>query len=116
MASFTANHHIMLPSCADAVRLSGANSSGGRRVKLRLTLPRAALVEARPQQVPPTRDVAGNSNVTGRTLQAGPSSRDRADDMQSEARAMTRAADASVYSPEFLANKYGSRPIKVNTK
>lgn len=113
MASFTANHHIMLLSCADAVRLSGANSSGGRRVKLRLTPPRAALVEARPQQVPAIRDVAGNSNVTGQTLQVGPSSRDRADDMQSEARAMTRAADASVYSPDLLSNKYGSRPIKV---
>ncbi|KAK4723219.1 hypothetical protein R3W88_013452 [Solanum pinnatisectum] len=113
VASFTANHHIMLLSSADAVRLSGANSSGGRRVKLRLTPPRAAMVEARPQQVPAIRDVAGNSNVTGRTLQVGPSSRDRADDMQSEARAMTRAADASVYSPDLLSNKYGSRPIKV---
>ncbi|KAL3340637.1 hypothetical protein AABB24_028994 [Solanum stoloniferum] len=113
VASFTANHHIMLLSSADAVRLSGANSSGGRRVKLRLTPPRAALVEVRPQQVPAVRDVAGNSNATGRTLQVGPSSRDRADDMQSEARAMTRAADASVYSPDLLSNKYGSRPIKV---
>lgn len=114
MASFTANHHVMLPSCADAVRLSGANSSGGRRVKLRLNLPRAAQVEARPQLVPAIRDVAGNSNVTGRTLQVGPSSRDRADDMQSEARAMTRAVDASVYSPDLLSSKYGTRPIKVN--
>lgn len=113
MASFTANHHVMLPSCADAVRLSGANSSGGRRVKLRLNLPRAAQVEARPQLVPAIRDVAGNSNVTGRTLQVGPSSRDRADDMQSEARAMTRAVDASVYSPDMLSSKYGTRPIKV---
>lgn len=113
MASFTANHHVMLPSCADAVRLSGANSSGGRRVKLRLNLPRAAQVEARPQLVPAIRDVAGNSNVTGRTLQVGPSSRDRADDMQSEARAMTRAVDASVYSPDLLSSKYGTRPIKV---
>ncbi|PHT54771.1 hypothetical protein CQW23_03257 [Capsicum baccatum] len=33
--------------------------------------------------------------------------------MQSEARAMTRAADAFFYSPELLANKYGSRPIMV---
>ncbi|NP_001311447.1 ABC1-like kinase 3 [Solanum lycopersicum] len=113
VASFTANHHVMLPSCADAVRLSGANSSGGRRVKLRLNLPRAAQVEARPQLVPAIRDVAGNSNVTGRTLQVGPSSRDRADDMQSEARAMTRAVDASVYSPDMLSSKYGTRPIKV---
>ncbi|PHT33542.1 hypothetical protein CQW23_25342 [Capsicum baccatum] len=117
--SSVSNHHIMLTSCAESVRPTGGKSSGGRRVNLRLTVPpRAALVEARPQQVAAAaiRDVAGgnsSSNVTGRTLQVGPSSRDRTDDMQSEARAMTRAADASVYSPELLANKYGSRPIKV---
>lgn len=39
--------------------------------------------------------------------------RDRADDMQAEAAAMARAADASVYSAELLSTKYGSRPIKV---
>ncbi|CAL5331914.1 unnamed protein product [Camellia sinensis] len=33
--------------------------------------------------------------------------------MQAEARAMARAANASVYSPELLSNNYGSRPIKV---
>lgn len=33
--------------------------------------------------------------------------------MQAEARAMARAANASVYSPQFLSIKYGSRPIKV---
>ncbi|KAK4338811.1 hypothetical protein RND71_040273 [Anisodus tanguticus] len=98
-SSFTANHHIMVSSCTDAVRVSG---SGVRRVKLRLSVPRAALVEARPQQVAANRDE--------RALQV---SRDRADDMQAEARAMIRAADASVYSPEFLATKYGSSPIKV---
>ncbi|XP_059291948.1 protein ACTIVITY OF BC1 COMPLEX KINASE 3, chloroplastic [Lycium ferocissimum] len=98
-SSFTANHHIMVPSCADA-------AFGGRRVKLRLSVPRAALVEARPQQVAAIRD-----DVTGaRALQV---SRDRADDMQAEARAMARSAGASVYTPEFLATKYGSSPIKV---
>lgn len=40
------------------------------------------------------------------------SSRDRANDMQAEARAMARAANASVYSPQFLSIKYRSRPIK----
>lgn len=39
--------------------------------------------------------------------------RNLADDMQAEARAMTRAAAASVYTPEMLATKYGSRPIRV---
>nr|XP_016471916.1 PREDICTED: uncharacterized aarF domain-containing protein kinase At1g79600, chloroplastic-like [Nicotiana tabacum] len=108
--SLTANHHSMLPSCADVVRLSRAksSSSGGRKVKLRVTVPRAALVEARPQQqVAAIRDV---SNGAGVALQVG---RDRAEDMQAEARAMQRAAGASVYSPELLATKYGSRPFKV---
>lgn len=77
-------------------------------MKLRLTVPRAALVEARPQQqVAAIRDV---SNGAGAALQVG---RDRAEDMQAEARAMGRAAGASVYSPELLATKYGSRPFKV---
>lgn len=41
------------------------------------------------------------------------SSRDRTEDMQAEARAMARAANASVYSPQLLSMKYGSRPFKV---
>lgn len=41
------------------------------------------------------------------------SSRDRTEDMQAESRAMARAANVSTYSPELLAQKYGSRPIKV---
>lgn len=77
-------------------------------MKLRVTVPRAALVEARPQQqVAAIRDV---SNGAGVALQVG---RDRAEDMQAEARAMSRAAGASLYSPELLATKYGSRPFKV---
>lgn len=39
--------------------------------------------------------------------------RDRAEDLQAEARAMARAAGATVYSPELLAARYGSRPFKV---
>lgn len=39
--------------------------------------------------------------------------RDRAEDLQAEARAMVRAAGATVYSPELLAARYGSRPFKV---
>lgn len=38
---------------------------------------------------------------------------DRTEDLQAEARAMARAVNASVYSPEVLAVQYGSRPIKV---
>ncbi|KAE8735757.1 putative Hydrolase [Hibiscus syriacus] len=63
--------------------------------------PRAALVEASPR-------VNGSpSPMSMRLLPA-----DRAEDLQAEARALARAAGASVYSPELLANKYGSRPVK----
>ncbi|XP_062164597.1 protein ACTIVITY OF BC1 COMPLEX KINASE 3, chloroplastic [Alnus glutinosa] len=66
---------------------------------------RAALVEARPRTVPALRDDGpGSGLVFGGN---------RTDDLQAEARAMARAANASVYSPELLAVKYGSRPIKV---
>ncbi|KEH17014.1 putative cadmium-transporting ATPase [Medicago truncatula] len=37
----------------------------------------------------------------------------RADDIQAEARAMTRAINATLYSPELLSSKYGSQRIKV---
>lgn len=37
----------------------------------------------------------------------------RADDIQAEARALARAANASVYSPQLVASKYGSQPFKV---
>nr|BAJ86128.1 predicted protein [Hordeum vulgare subsp. vulgare] len=39
--------------------------------------------------------------------------RDRADDLQAESRAMTRAAAATVYTPELLASRYGSQPFQV---
>lgn len=62
---------------------------------------RAALVEARPAATPPIRVIT--LAKTG----------DRADDLQAEARAMARAANSSFYTPELLALKYGSQPIKV---
>ncbi|VAH03679.1 unnamed protein product [Triticum turgidum subsp. durum] len=39
--------------------------------------------------------------------------RDRAEDLQAESRAMTRAAAATVYTPELLASRYGSQPFQV---
>ncbi|GMP44302.1 hypothetical protein CsSME_00013297 [Camellia sinensis var. sinensis] len=87
--------------------------------------PRAAVVEATPSQsqsqsqsqsVPA---ISGNNAVLVSSSSSSSSyryvlsSRDRTDDMQAEARAMARAANASVYSPELLTNNYGSRPIKV---
>lgn len=58
-------------------------------------------MEARPPPVRVSRDVK---------LAVGG---DRTEDLQAEARAMARAANASVYSPELLASNYGSRPVKV---
>ncbi|XP_027091042.1 protein ACTIVITY OF BC1 COMPLEX KINASE 3, chloroplastic [Coffea eugenioides] len=93
-----------------------------RRRKFRTKPLRVALVEARPRPTVPVidRDATTNRNselqING-SVTAGEisvlSCRDRTDDMQAEARAMARAANASVYSPALLATKYGSRPIKV---
>ncbi|KAH6813833.1 Protein kinase superfamily protein [Perilla frutescens var. frutescens] len=87
-------------------------SWAGRR---KLCLPRAALVEAKPRPLPALRGGGGGDEETLSRLRERDSSaaRDRADDMQAEVAAMARAANATVYSPELLASKYGSRPIKV---
>ena len=81
-------------------------SFNGRTALIRLKPPpRAALVEATPpRSVPAVRDGS---------IQVFALPGDRADDLQAEARAMARAANASVYSPQVLATKYGSQPIKV---
>ncbi|KAK6145041.1 hypothetical protein DH2020_021861 [Rehmannia glutinosa] len=97
-------------------------TSGRRRGKGKLVFPRAALVEAKPRPVPALRSGGGDDNAAVAVLRVRdsasssspvPSIRDRADDMQAEAAAMARAANASVYSAELLATKYGSRPFKV---
>ncbi|TYH20671.1 hypothetical protein ES288_A05G449100v1 [Gossypium darwinii] len=63
--------------------------------------PRAAVVEATPR-------VNGSPSSTSIQVLAT----DRAEELKAEARALARAADASVYSPQLLAKKYGSRPVK----
>ncbi|KAK7390182.1 hypothetical protein VNO78_25481 [Psophocarpus tetragonolobus] len=69
--------------------------------------PRGALVEATPPSSPPSPSPRDGSTK----VLALPGN--RADDIQAEARALARAANASVYSPQFVASKYGSQPIKV---
>lgn len=64
--------------------------------------PRAALVEATPRV---------NGSPSSTSIQV--SATDRAEELKAEARALAHAADASVYSPQLLAKKYGSRPVKV---
>lgn len=87
-------------------------------VALRRPLPRAALIEARP--VPAVRsDGSGDEyaiQLVETTASSAPlslASRGRSEDMQAEARAMSRAANATVYNPQVLATKYGSKPLKV---
>ncbi|KAL7081597.1 hypothetical protein ACP275_14G049500 [Erythranthe tilingii] len=108
---------VSVPCC-----LCAASSGQGRR-RWKLPPPRAALVEAKPIPVPSLRGggagAGGDDGISGvpvlrvREFSSASALRDRADDMQAEATAMTRAADASVYTPELLVTKYGSRPIKV---
>ncbi|KAK8938623.1 hypothetical protein KSP39_PZI011200 [Platanthera zijinensis] len=84
-------------------------------------LPRAALAEAK--SVPALRGdasggLAGNGEYGIQVADAAPilsirSRMDRASDIQAEARAMTRAVNSFVYTPELLSARYGSRPIKV---
>lgn len=89
------------------------------RRRLRQRFPCAALVQAPP--APASKSDAGGDG-TGRgghyvVLPAASLSvvpRDRAEDMQAEARAMERAANATVYSPELLTAEYSSRPFKVS--
>ncbi|XP_075649646.1 protein ACTIVITY OF BC1 COMPLEX KINASE 3, chloroplastic [Castanea sativa] len=81
-----------------------------RRVRLFKT--RAALVESRPRVVPAAVTVRdGNNNNNSQLIYR--KGLDRAEDIQAEARAMARAANATVYSPQLLGLKYNSRPIKV---
>ncbi|XP_051131369.1 protein ACTIVITY OF BC1 COMPLEX KINASE 3, chloroplastic [Andrographis paniculata] len=108
---------LSLPCCV------GASVSGRRRGGVKGHPLRAALVEAKPRPVPSLTGGGGNGAaddgnipvalVRVRDSSSGALSRDRADDIQAEAMAMARAASASVYSPEFLSSKYGSRPIRV---
>ncbi|XP_076889908.1 protein ACTIVITY OF BC1 COMPLEX KINASE 3, chloroplastic-like [Bidens hawaiensis] len=80
----------------------------------------AALAEeTRPRALPPVKS-NNNNNINNRNGVVSeavssivPSSRNRADDIQAESKALARAVNASVYSPELLKFKYASRPFKV---
>lgn len=76
---------------------------------------RCALIEeARPRALPPPVRVTNNNNINGSVVVTDVSiSRNRADDIQAESRALARAINASVYSPELLKYKYANRPLKV---
>ncbi|KAK6939153.1 hypothetical protein RJ641_032661 [Dillenia turbinata] len=85
------------------------------RARARVTL-RAALVEVESSTRPlpaAVLDATGDGGGTAAAEAAAVLGRDRTNDMQAEARAMARAANASIYSPQLLALKYGFRPLKV---
>ncbi|XP_072976124.1 protein ACTIVITY OF BC1 COMPLEX KINASE 3, chloroplastic [Typha angustifolia] len=98
-------------------------ASASRRRAIR---PRAAIVEARPVPSPSrsgdSSAGAGGGQYSIQLVESSPASlspvasKGRAEDMQAEARAMARAANASVYSPQLLSQRYGSRPIKVASR
>lgn len=75
--------------------------------------PRAAIVEARPSSVNLGGAAGGDAVIRPSSLSLSVSSKNRADEMQAEARAMARAVSASVYSPQMLSLRYGSQPFKV---
>ncbi|KAL2337566.1 hypothetical protein Fmac_012012 [Flemingia macrophylla] len=81
------------------------------RTRTRLTWlnphPRGALIEA----TPPSSD--SSSSQRNGSFKALALPQTRVNDLQAEARAITRATNASVYTPQLLASKYGSQPLKV---
>ncbi|KAE9450335.1 hypothetical protein C3L33_17780, partial [Rhododendron williamsianum] len=98
--SLTAYHYVLPISPYTGVISIPRRKDPRRRRKARV-LPRAAIVEARPQALPAIKEVTGGNNAVP-FRRRDSSFRDRTGDMQAEARAMTRAANASVYSPELL--------------
>lgn len=110
--SLVASHSPRLTLTGDGVSLRNSRRNG-EKSKLflvnRRRSARAALVQAKPRE-------------DGAVASSSPSSKppviqyrraDLADDLQAEARALSRAVGASVYSPELIARKHGSQPLKV---
>ncbi|PIA44116.1 hypothetical protein AQUCO_01700021v1 [Aquilegia coerulea] len=119
ISSNTTNTIITWSPTVKISRLKNRQNKLSKPLKLPTT--RAALVETR-RQLPAIRDENGDQNYSIQVLEtstskvqssSSSSSSDKAKDLQAEARALTRASNASVYSPEFLALKYGSNPLKV---
>ncbi|KAG6737034.1 hypothetical protein POTOM_059997 [Populus tomentosa] len=94
--------------CSSSLALGPRLTSASRPKTRRAREARAAAVEARP---PPGPARVMRPAVRDADLIVGG---DRTEDLQAEARAMARAVNASVYSPEVLAIQYGSRPIKAS--
>ncbi|XP_021857758.1 protein ACTIVITY OF BC1 COMPLEX KINASE 3, chloroplastic isoform X1 [Spinacia oleracea] len=117
----SSSYHKVYVSVISISRMKESRIRSRQRRKTRaLTL--SALVEANPRTLPSlsegtSRSITKINDATQSAAASGVTDSDRrknlADDMQAEARAMTRAATASVYTPEMVATKYGSRPFMV---
>lgn len=106
--STAAYRSLPLPMPATALAGVPINVTTTRKVA------RAALVEATPRSVQLITEAAAlNGNAAITVASVIPSSRDRTDEVQAEARALARAVNASVYSAEALSAKYKRLPIKV---
>jgi hypothetical protein len=109
VSSSTANQQ---PFCSSWTRgsipISNLTSSLSFKSRLTSLNPqfRAALVEAKPAAPLSTQSKDDSLKVLALPV-------DRADDIQAETKALARAVNASVYSPQLVASRYGSKPFKV---
>ncbi|KAF6159741.1 hypothetical protein GIB67_029999 [Kingdonia uniflora] len=97
---------VLLPSCSSS---SSSSSSSSTKKRWLMRPRRRGGVVVRAALVEVTRDYA---------IQVAGGSKDdesaaRVKDMKAESKALGRSINASVYTPELLSIKYGSRPIKV---
>ncbi|KAG8061765.1 hypothetical protein GUJ93_ZPchr0003g17261 [Zizania palustris] len=74
---------------------------------------RSLLLRAASTAAPPSPDLSIQISPRASPPAVASLARDRAEDLQAESRAMARAAAATVFTPELLASRYGSRPTKV---
>ncbi|RID54776.1 hypothetical protein BRARA_G02071 [Brassica rapa] len=109
--SLVASHSPRLTLTGDGVSLRNSRRNG-EKSKLfllnRRRSARAALVQAKPRED----GVVASSSPSSKPPVIQYRRADLADDLQAEARALSRAVGASVYSPELIARKHGSQPLK----
>lgn len=126
-SSLGSSLHLLLNQDNRLVRSGRLHDFQRRRQKRKTGAAAAALVEASPAPILPRGGVASSSesgsgdgvSVMGRgkgdrfAVAKGKNKGPMQEDLQAEARAMARAANATVYSPGLLAQNYGARPLKV---
>jgi hypothetical protein len=107
VSSSTANQQPFSSWTRGSIPISNLTSSLSFKSRLTSLNPqfRAALVEAKPAPLS-TQPKDDSLKVLALPV-------DRADDIQAETKALARAVNASVYSPQLVASRYGSKPFKV---